>query len=89
MDHVADVIWFGALCYCTQCKTGKLIFDGNASYSCNGNISSYAKCPNQVKIPERLPVRIPERISTVHVFLKKGFKRKKRAIKFPLNLIES
>lgn len=89
LDHVTDVIWFGALRKCTQCKTGKLVFDGNASYSCKGYISSYAKCTNQVKIPERLPVKIPEEISTANSFLKKKFLTKNRAIKFPLNLNES
>lgn len=90
LDHLTDVIWFGALLNCTQCNAGKLVFDGNAAYSCNGNISSYAKCTNRVKIPERKPVNIPEiLILNKNQFLNKKFKTKTRAIKFPSNLFES
>lgn len=89
LDHVTDVIYFGALGNCPLCKTGKFIFDGNASYCCNGNVSSYSKCTNKTEIPQRNAVQIPESIRDTHAFMKTKFKTKKRAIKLPTKFIDS
>lgn len=80
MDHVTDVIFFGALKPCTKCKNGNFIF-GNSSYLCNGNISEWAKCDNVVKEPPRTTVKIPQYIQKEYPFLAKKFKVQTRAVK--------
>lgn len=80
MDHVTDVIYFGAIKPCTKCNNGNFIF-GNSSYLCNGNISEWAKCDNVVKEPERKTVKIPEYIRKEHPFLGEKFKVRTRAVK--------
>lgn len=81
MDHLTDVIWFGALVACDKCKNGKFIF-GNSAYLCNGNLSEWAKCDNIAKEPKRVPVKIPSHIKDKHPFLAKKFKVQNRAVKF-------
>lgn len=80
LDHVTDVIYFGAIKSCTKCKNGNFIF-GNSSYLCTGNLSEWAKCDNIVKEPERLPVKIPQYIKDEFSFLAKAFKVKTRAVR--------
>lgn len=80
LDHVCDVIFFGAIKPCTKCKNGNFIF-GNSSYFCNGNLSEWAKCDNVVKEPERKPVKIPQYITDQYKFLAKQFKIQTRAVK--------
>ncbi|XP_055309208.1 poly [ADP-ribose] polymerase [Sitodiplosis mosellana] len=80
LDHVTDVIYFGAIKPCTNCKNGNFIF-GNTSYVCNGNLSEWAKCDNVVKEPERTQVKIPQYIKEEHSFLGKQFKVKARAVR--------
>lgn len=80
LDHVTDVIFFGAIKPCTKCKNGNFIF-GNSSYYCNGNLSEWAKCDNTVKEPERTPVTIPQYIKDEYSFLAKKFPIQTRAVK--------
>lgn len=80
MDHVTDVIFFGAIKPCTKCKHGKFIF-GNSTYLCTGNISEWAKCDNVVKEPPRTAVKIPQFIRDQNSFLAKKFKVQTRAVK--------
>lgn len=87
LNHVADVIYFGPLNDCKECKTGKLVFNGNDSYLCNGTISSYAKCTNNVKMPPRRSFEIPKKVDAA--FFKTKFRTKQRAIKLPTGLIKS
>lgn len=80
LDHVTDVIYFGALKPCSKCKNGNFIF-GNASYFCKGNLSEWGKCDNELKEPERIPVNIPQYIKDEHSFLAKKFKVQTRAVR--------
>lgn len=80
MDHVTDVIYFGALKPCIKCKNGNFIF-ANSSYVCNGDLSEWAKCDNNVKEPERIPVKIPKYIKDEYSFLAKKFKVQTRAVR--------
>lgn len=80
LDHVTDVIFFGAIKPCTRCKNGNFIF-GNSTYLCNGNLSEWAKCDNAVKEPERTAVKIPQYIKDEHPFLAKKFKVQTRAVR--------
>lgn len=80
MDHVTDVIFFGAIKPCAKCKDGKFVF-GNSSYLCTGSISEWAKCDNVLKEPERTAVKIPTSIQDQYPFLAKQFKVQTRAVK--------
>lgn len=82
MDHVTDVITFGAIIPCKEqeCKNGNFVFDGNSTYRCTGKISAFGDCHNQVKEPERRPVIISAEILEVCPFLGKPFKAENRAI---------
>lgn len=81
LDHVTDVIVFGALEPCDKCKGGTLIF-ANSAYVCTGNISEWAKCDNIQKEPKRRAVKIPSAIKETHPFLAKKFKVQTRAVKY-------
>lgn len=80
LDHVTDVIFFGAMKSCTICNNGNFIF-GNSSYICKGNLSEWAKCDNVVKEPTRTPVKIPKYIKDEYSFLAKQFKVQTRAVR--------
>lgn len=80
LEHVTDVIYFGALAKCNKCKNGDFVFK-NSGYVCTGNISEWAKCDNIEKEPKRIPVRIPEYLRTEYSFLSGKFKVQTRAIK--------
>lgn len=58
---MTDVIYYGALKPCIQCKNGRFVFR-NSNYVCNGNISEWARCDNYAEEPERQPTVIPEHI---------------------------
>lgn len=81
LDHVADVIMYGALDSCDKCKNGKFVF-GNSAYLCTGNLSEWAKCDNIQKEPKRHAVKIPSAIKSAHPFLGKKFKAQTRAVKY-------
>lgn len=78
---MSDVIVFGALDPCEQCKKGKFVF-GNSAYLCNGNLSEWAKCGHIQKEPKRRPVKIPSSVKKQHSFLNKKFKSQTRAVKY-------
>lgn len=58
LNHLTDIICFGALPPCSVCKSGKFIFD-NSVYRCTGYDSAWSKCVNTVKSPARVAVKIP------------------------------
>lgn len=81
LDHLTDVITYGALGPCDRCKNGKFIF-GNSAYLCTGDLSEWAKCDNIVKEPKRVAIKIPKAIKDAHPFLNKRFKVQTRAVKY-------
>ncbi|XP_055305205.1 poly [ADP-ribose] polymerase 1-like [Sitodiplosis mosellana] len=83
LDHVTDVLFFGAIvpCKVKECKNGNFEFDGNTTYRCTGQLSGFGDCNNEIKEPERRPVKIPPEISEAYPFLHKEFKAESRAIK--------
>lgn len=58
MNLVCDIITFGALKRCKECK-GQLIFKDNG-YKCTGLISEWAHCENVEREPPRFKAKIPE-----------------------------
>lgn len=81
LDHVTDILYYGALKVCQICKNGTFIFNGNSAYLCTGQISEWAKCDNVVKEPSRQSVKVPKYIQEKYSFLSKKFKVKTRALK--------
>lgn len=76
LNHLADVLYFGAMRPCSMCKEGQFEFK-NAIYTCNGNISEWSKCINTVKAPNRVPAQIPDKYRT---FLRGTFKVRTRIL---------
>lgn len=58
MNHLSDILCFGALPLCSICHDGKFILD-NSVYRCTGYDSEWSKCDNTIKEPLRGPVKIP------------------------------
>lgn len=83
LDHVADVVFFGAIVPCKEqkCKGGNFEFDGNSTYRCKGKLSGFGDCNNKIKEPERRPVILPSEISEAYPFLNREFKAENRIIK--------
>lgn len=81
LDHVADVLYFGALEKCNKCKNGRFIFD-NSSYVCTGYVSAYFNCTNVVKVPQRKAVTIPYEVANAYptIMQKHTFQVKNRAV---------
>ncbi|KAH1010082.1 hypothetical protein HUJ05_004437 [Dendroctonus ponderosae] len=80
-DRISDIMTFGALQPCKECKDGQLIF-GKAGYTCTGNLSEWAKCTVVTKEPERTKFVVPKQLKESHPFLKKyRYVARKRVIK--------
>lgn len=90
LDHLADVITFGAIVPCTKCKNGNFVF-GNSAYLCTGHLSEWAKCDNIVKEPKRKECVIPKDIKSEYSFLSKKRKVQTRAVKTvaPMNIVKT
>lgn len=83
MDHVTDIIFFGAIvpCEVKECKNGNFIFDGNTTYRCTGRLSEFGDCNKKIKVPERKPVKITPEILEAYPILNREFKVVNRFIK--------
>lgn len=80
LDATADLLTFGALQPCPNCK-GQYIFN-KSNYVCNGNLTEWVKCENILKEPPRVAARIPSSLADEYSFLNKSFKVKARALKY-------
>ncbi|XP_063361002.1 poly [ADP-ribose] polymerase [Cydia amplana] len=56
-DLLADIIAFGALEPCPECK-GQLVLD-TFGYKCTGDVSEWTKCSYVTKEPQRKPMKVP------------------------------
>lgn len=70
LDRLADIMTFGALLPCKECKHGQLVFD-KFGYKCRGNLTEWTKCNTFVKEPARTPFQIPPDLKKEYPFLKK------------------
>ncbi|XP_023941919.1 poly [ADP-ribose] polymerase [Bicyclus anynana] len=66
LDHLADILTFGAPKPCPDCKNGQLVLD-TFSYKCTGNLSEWSKCRYTTKTPKRKQVKIPKSLKDVPV----------------------
>lgn len=58
LNRVADIMTFGALKPCSECKQGQYVLD-TYGYKCTGNISEWSKCQNVTQKPERVAFIVP------------------------------
>ncbi|XP_045512835.1 poly [ADP-ribose] polymerase isoform X2 [Pieris brassicae] len=73
LDHLADMMAFGALDPCPECRQGQLILD-TFNYRCTGNISEWTKCSFTTRTPKRNPMKVPSSYKKGSVF--KSYKPK-------------
>lgn len=71
LDHLSDVMTFGALLPCPECKTGQLYYRSGIGYQCSGNISGWTKCSHTTTTPERKAFKVPPELAEEYSFLKK------------------
>ncbi|XP_075970335.1 poly-(ADP-ribose) polymerase [Anticarsia gemmatalis] len=69
LDRVADMMAFGALEPCTECKNGQLVLD-TTGYKCTGNLSEWTKCSAVTQTPSRVPMKIPSSYKDGSIFKK-------------------
>lgn len=70
LDRLCDIMTFGALERCSECKTGQLIFR-TGGYLCTGDKSEWSKCSTIVKEPKRRPFKVPPECAEGYEFLHK------------------
>ncbi|XP_013111859.1 poly [ADP-ribose] polymerase [Stomoxys calcitrans] len=82
LDQIADLLTFGAIAPCPECKGRQLLFQKSA-YVCNGDLTEWTKCSNSVKEPARNPCKIPPHLKSQYKFLKNVNKTiENRAIRY-------
>lgn len=74
MDQAADLLTFGAIEFCPECKSRQFTFN-KSGYFCNGNISEWTKCSKVLTEPKRTACKIPSELKTSYKFLSK-YKKK-------------
>ncbi|XP_017873447.1 PREDICTED: poly [ADP-ribose] polymerase [Drosophila arizonae] len=74
LDQAADLMAFGAIKPCPECKSTQFIFN-KSGYSCNGNISEWTKCTQLLTEPKRTACKIPDELKSEYSFLS-SYKKK-------------
>jgi len=69
LDRLSDVMTFGNLLPCPECKEGQLVYRSGSGYQCIGNISEWTKCQYVTLKPAREPFKIPDELKEAHSFL--------------------
>ncbi|XP_034661708.1 poly [ADP-ribose] polymerase isoform X1 [Drosophila subobscura] len=67
-DQAADMLTFGAIAPCSECKSSQFIFN-KSGYKCNGNISEWTKCDKLYIEPKRSACKVPKNIKSAYHFL--------------------
>lgn len=67
LDQLADLLTFGAILPCPDCKGKQLLFQ-KSGYLCNGDLTEWTKCTKLIKEPERKACKIPSHLK--YKFLK-------------------
>lgn len=82
LDQAADLLTFGAIESCPECKSSQFIFN-KSGYFCNGSISEWTKCTTVFKEPKRSTCKIPSDLQSSFHFLSKYKKKPEtRAIQY-------
>ncbi|XP_061389126.1 poly [ADP-ribose] polymerase [Musca vetustissima] len=69
LDQVADLLTFGAIDSCPECKGCQLLFH-KSGYLCNGSLTEWTKCTYNIKEPKRTPCKISAELRSAYTFLK-------------------
>ncbi|XP_065370938.1 poly [ADP-ribose] polymerase [Calliphora vicina] len=69
LDQIADLVTFGAILPCPECKGHQLLFQ-KSGYLCNGQLTEWTKCTNLIKEPKRKACTIPSGFKEQYSFLK-------------------
>jgi poly [ADP-ribose] polymerase len=69
LDRLSDIMTFGALERCEECKGGQFVFCSGVGYQCQGNLTEWTKCQNTTLEPKRKPFEVPPELSSEHEFL--------------------
>ncbi|XP_076264902.1 poly-(ADP-ribose) polymerase [Rhynchophorus ferrugineus] len=81
LDSLSDIMTFGSLEPCSECKDGQLTFT-KGGYICKGNVNEWVKCQTITKDPKRTKFKIPKHLTEEFSFLKKyKYKPRNRIIK--------
>ncbi|XP_034111953.2 poly [ADP-ribose] polymerase [Drosophila nasuta] len=75
LDQAADLLAFGAIEACADCKSCQFTFN-KFGYSCNGNISEWSKCTKVLVEPKRSSCKIPNELKLLYPGFK-TYKKKK------------
>ncbi|EDV98556.1 poly [ADP-ribose] polymerase [Drosophila grimshawi] len=67
LDQAADLLTFGAIESCPECKSTQFIFN-KSGYLCNGNISEWTKCTKLFTEPKRSACKVPKDLKTTYNF---------------------
>uniref|UniRef100_A0A1B0BYD9 Poly [ADP-ribose] polymerase n=1 Tax=Glossina palpalis gambiensis TaxID=67801 RepID=A0A1B0BYD9_9MUSC len=82
LDQVADLLTFGALAPCSECKGQQLLFN-KSGYLCNGKLTEWTRCTNLLKDPKRGACKVPTELKKKYKFLKEVSKNPEaRAIRY-------
>ncbi|XP_073951356.1 poly-(ADP-ribose) polymerase [Choristoneura fumiferana] len=68
-DSIADMMAFGALLPCPECKNGQLVLD-TFGYKCTGNVSEWTKCSYVTQDPKRKAMKVPKEFKESSAFTK-------------------
>lgn len=69
LDLIADIMTFGALVPCKECKNGQFYYK-TGGYTCSGDLTEWTKCSNTTLNPERKPFKVPKGMAEDFDFLK-------------------
>jgi poly [ADP-ribose] polymerase 1 len=87
--QLADILCFGALENCSECKNGQLQYSSKYYY-CTGNITEWTKCSNRTQEPKRRECIINEEYADGYEFLKKyKFEERTRVFERTIEEIEA
>ncbi|KAJ9595723.1 hypothetical protein L9F63_013086 [Diploptera punctata] len=65
----SDIMTFGNLKPCEECKRGQLVFRSGVGYQCLGDLTEWTKCQNKTLKPKRNPFKVPPELAAKHPFL--------------------
>ncbi|XP_041632333.1 poly [ADP-ribose] polymerase isoform X2 [Drosophila kikkawai] len=67
-DQAADLLAFGAIQPCVECKSSQFTFN-KSGYICNGNISEWTKCNTLLREPVKSACQVPKDLTEIYDFL--------------------
>jgi hypothetical protein len=69
LDRLSDIMTFGCLERCKECKGGQFVYCSGVGYQCLGDLTEWTKCQNKTLEPKRKPFKVPPELLSDHEFL--------------------